>query len=108
MKGPRKGKEQGKLNGKRRGKGKKAKGNGEAQGKGKGKDKGKDKGKVQCKGKAQVTSAPKLLLGQEKPREYSRIYHSTCDSAIKKGWATEQAKARAREVAKQHVASRSV
>ena len=79
----------------------------------KGKDKGKGKGKVQCKGKApgkgQVTGAPKLLLGQEKTRkrEYSRIDHSTCDSAIKKGWTTQQAKARAREVAKQHVASHS-
>ena len=97
----------------------KAKGKGEAQGKGKGKGKGKDKnkgkgqGKVQCKGKAQgkgqVTGAPKLLLDQEKTRkrEYSRIYHSTCDSAIKKGWTTQQANARAREAAKQHVASQS-
>ena len=89
----------------------KAKGKGEAQGKGK--DKGKGQGKVQCKGKAQgkgqVTGAPKLLFDQEKTRkrEYSRIYHSTCDSAIKKGWATQQAKARAREAAKQHVASHS-
>ena len=40
-------------------------------------------------------------------REYSRIYHSTCDSAIKKGWTMQQAKARARDAAKQHVASQS-
>ena len=93
----------------------KAQGKGEAQGKGKGKgkNKGKGQGKVQCKGKAQgkgqATGAPKLLLDQEKTRkrEYSRIYHSTCDSAIKKGWTTEQDKARAGEVAKQHVASHS-
>ena len=84
-------------------------GKGEAQGKGK----GRGQGKVQCKGKAQgkgqVTGAPKLLLDQEKTRkrEYSRIYNSTCDPAIKKGWTTQQAKARTREVAKQHVASHS-
>ena len=89
----------------------KAKGKGEAQDKGKGK--GKGQGNVQCKGKAQgkgqVTGAPKLLLDQEKTkkREYNRIYHSTRDSAIKNGWTIQQAKARAREVAKQHVASHS-
>ena len=68
---------------------------------------------MQCSGKAQgkgqVTGAPTLLLDQEKTRksEYSRIYHSTCDSAIKKGWTTQQAKARARAATKQHVASHS-
>ncbi len=102
------GKEKGNVKGKGEAKAK-AKGKGEAQGKGK----GKGQCKVQCKGKAQgkgqVTGAPKLLLDQEKTRkrEYSRIYHSTCDSAIKKGWTTQQAKARAREAAKQHVASQS-
>jgi hypothetical protein len=69
----------------------KAKGKGEAQGKGKDKNKGKGQGKVQCKGKAQgkgqVTGAPQLLLDQENTRKrgFIRIYHSTCESAIKKG-----------------------
>ena len=61
-----------------------------------------------ARGKSQVHL--KLLLDQDKTkkREHNRIYHSTCDSAMKKGWTTQQAKARAREAAKQHVASQSV